>query len=66
MAYWCFPMDDGVVVAGGALRQDAGWLKTWQGCNKRVYLSPAADFAHLEESRWPPRGTVCRPKMAER
>ncbi|APD47747.1 VOC family protein [Synechococcus sp. CS-602] len=61
MAYWCFPMDDGVVGAGGALMQMQGAEPGKGGTT--VYFA-CADCA-LEESRVAAAGgTVCRPKMA--
>ncbi|MBC1260466.1 VOC family protein [Synechococcus sp. BSF8S] len=60
MAYWCFPMDDGEVGAGGALMKMAGCEPGKGGT--MVYFS-CVDCA-VEEGRVAPAGgTVCRPKM---
>jgi predicted enzyme related to lactoylglutathione lyase len=61
MAYWCFPMDNDRVGAGGALMQMAGCEPGKGGT--LVYFS--CEDCAIEESRVVPAGgTVCRQKMA--
>lgn len=61
MPYWCFPMDNGTVGAGGALMQMEG-AEPGKG-GTIVYFS--CEDCAVEESRVAAAGgQVCRPKQA--
>lgn len=60
MDYWCFPMDDKQMGAGGALMRMAGCEPGKGGT--MVYFS-CADCAVEEGRVVPAGGQVCRPKM---
>jgi len=62
MAYWCFPMDDAWVGAGGALKMSDCRVLNLQGWHNGI-TSPA-QTAHTGETRGPPPAeTGVSPKM---